>query len=485
MTYRFKTPPFAHQLAAWERSRNLSEFAYLMEMGTGKSKVLIDDMGDLFGRGLITAAVIVAPKSICYTWIKEQLPTHLPDQVYTHARVVLWRPSPNKQEAEALKELFRPDATSLAILVINIDAFSQKKGVDFVKKLLNAHPALIAVDESTTIKNKSAQRTKNLLKLGALARVRRILTGSPVTESPLDLWSQVEFLGSHLNSGMGYYAYRNRYAVLQKRYVSGGASFDQVVGYQRLPELQERLKSFSHRVLVEDCLDLPEKIYTKRLVELTPKQRTAYEQLRETAILQLSQTDVVTAPVVLTEILRLRQLLCNHLGTDEGNLVRVDPDHDPRLEALLDTLEETTGKALVWCNFVPVINYVRDELAGVYKSEAVGAFYGQVSAEERQELVRRFQDPTDPLRFLVMQPRTGGYGLTLVQGDLAVYYDNDWSLEIRQQSEARLHRMGQTKTVRYVDLVAIDTIDEKIISALRTKSDLSREVTGDGWKKWI
>ena len=485
MTYEFKTTPYGHQLEAWERSRNLAEFAYLMEMGTGKSKVLVDDAGDLFERGLIDGLVVVAPKSVCRTWVNEQLPTHLPDRVAARVRLALWRPTPRRDDAEALERVLVSSEGHLDVVVINIDAFSSKKGHKYVETFLKKHRGMLAIDESTTIKNRQAARTKALVKLGKLAKVRRILTGSPVTESPLDLWSQVEFLGSHLNSDMGFHSFRNRYAVMEKRYVAGGASFDAVIGYQRLPELQERIKSFSHRVLVADCLDLPEKIYTKRLVELTKRQRVAYEELREKAILTLSQTSVVTAPVVLTELLRLRQLVCNYLADDTGVLHTVDPDEDPRLEALLDVLRESPGKTLVWATFVPVIRRLTDEINDAMGKDSAAAFYGDVSADKRQALVTRFQDPNDPLRYLVMQPRTGGYGLTLVEGATAVYYDNDWSLEVRQQSEARIHRVGQTRVVRYVDLVAVDTVDEKILDALRGKSDVSRQVTGDAWKQWI
>ena len=483
--YSFKTKPYGHQFEAWERSRNLAEFAFLMEMGTGKSKVLLDDAADLFERGIIDGLVIVAPKSVCRTWVAEQLPTHLPERVSERSRIALWRPSPRRDDAEALELITKPAEGCLDILSVNIDAFSSKKGYKYVESFLKKHRGMLAIDESTTIKNRSAARTKALVKLGKLATVRRILTGSPVTESPLDLWSQVEFLGSHLNSGMSFYGFRNRYAVLEKRYVAGGASFDAVVGYQRLGELQERMKSFSHRVLVQDCLDLPEKIYTKRLVELTKRQRAAYDELRDKAILTLSQTSVVTAPVVLTELLRLRQLVCNYVADDLGVLQTVDPDEDPRLEALLEVLGESPGKALVWATFVPVIRRLVDEINDAVGKDSAAAFYGDVSADKRQALVTRFQDPSDPLRYLVMQPRTGGYGLTLVEGTTAVYYDNDWSLEVRQQSEARIHRVGQTRAVRYVDLVAVDTVDEKILDALRGKSDVSRQVTGDAWKQWI
>ena len=195
MKYKFKTEPYDHQLEALKRSWNKQEYAYFMEMGTGKSKVLIDNIAVLYDRGAINAAVIVAPKGVYKNWSEREIPIHMPDHVLRHVGV--WNPAPTKKQKQPLLKLFEV-LDELKILVINVEAFSTKKGVAFVEKFLLAHNALLAVDESTTIKNPKAQRTKNLVKLAINTKFRRILTGFPVTQSPLDLYSQAEFLSPQL-----------------------------------------------------------------------------------------------------------------------------------------------------------------------------------------------------------------------------------------------------------------------------------------------
>ena len=210
MNYKFKSKPFAHQSKALEMSWNKEVFAYFMEMGTGKSKVLIDNIAMLFNAGKINGALIIAPKGVYKNWFDSEIPNHMPD--YVEKKIGLWRTDPN---AKDLKPLFSTGA-ELHILIMNVEAFSTKKGVLFAHKFLSCHNALISIDESTTIKNPNAKRTKSILSLKPLSKFRRILTGSPVTKSPLDLFSQCQFLDSWLLNQSSYYAFRTRYAVCRK-----------------------------------------------------------------------------------------------------------------------------------------------------------------------------------------------------------------------------------------------------------------------------
>ena len=185
MHYKFKTKPFEHQLKALEMSWDRKVFAYFMEMGTGKSKVLIDNISMLYDKGKINGALIIAPKGVYKNWYADQIPTHMADHI--EKTVVLWESSKNK-EAE-YKKLFQ-SSEDLQILVMNVEALSTKKGKLFAWKFLNCHKAMMAIDESTTIKNPGAIRTKNIIDLGKHVSYKRILTGSPVTKSPLDLFMQ-------------------------------------------------------------------------------------------------------------------------------------------------------------------------------------------------------------------------------------------------------------------------------------------------------
>ena len=265
MNYKFKTPPYKHQLTALEKSWNKETYAYFMEMGTGKTKVLIDNVAILYDKGKINAALIVAPKGGVKTWYEQELPTHLPNHIQNVT--ILWQPNFTKKYQENLDRLFGL-GEDLHILIMNVEALSTDKGVKFVSKFLNAHKTLMAIDESTTIKNQTAKRTKNIISLGKYAKYRRIMTGSPITKNPLDLFSQCEFLDPWLLNFDSFYAFRNRYAKMKNMYLRD-RTIQVVDVFQNLGELSEKVKGFSYRVLKEDCLDLPPKNFIKRYVTLT------------------------------------------------------------------------------------------------------------------------------------------------------------------------------------------------------------------------
>ena len=479
MQYKFKTKPYEHQLEALKRSWNKREYAYFMEMGTGKSKVLIDNIALLYDKGGINAAIIVAPKGVYRNWSGKEIPAHMPDHV--ERDVAVWNPAPTVKQKTELMKLFEV-SPELKILIINVEAFSTKKGVAFVEKFILAHNALIAVDESTTIKNPKAQRTKNLLKLALNTKYRRILTGFPVTQSPLDLYSQSAFLSTQLLGYSSFYSFQNRYAKVINRSM-GQRTFRQVIGYQNLEELTDNVNEFSYRVLKKECLDLPDKVYQRREVELTPEQKKVYKQLKDYAIAQLESSELVSVTSVLTQILRLHQVVCGFVKHDQGDEVEIKNN---RLDSLLDVLAETQGKVIIWANYQYDIKRILKTLQDTVGTEAVATYYGETLDEDRQQIIKSFQDPDSPLTYLISNVQTGGYGITLTEASTVIYYSNNYDLEKRLQSEDRAHRIGQTNKVTYIDLVAKGTVDEKIVKALRNKLDLAQEVLGDEkWKDWI
>ena len=289
MDYKFKTEPYEHQLHALGASHNKENFALFMEMGTGKSKVLVDNIAMLYDRGKINAALIIAPKGVYRNWERQEIPTHMPEHVVYN--IVTWSPVTTKKQQEENRKLFKHDE-QLTIFLMNIEAFSTKKGMIIAQKFLLAHQTLMAIDESTTIKSPTASRTKNVLKLRTYAKYRRILTGSPVTKSPLDLYTQCYFLDPFYLDFSSYYSFKNRYALMVDRNV-GSHSFKLVTGYIRLDELNSKLNKFSYRVLKEDCLDLPEKVYMKRIVSLTPEQLKAYTEMKKHALTELEGKQLV------------------------------------------------------------------------------------------------------------------------------------------------------------------------------------------------
>jgi len=477
MDYKFKTKPYKHQLTALEKSWSKKEYGYFMEMGTGKSKVLVDNMAMLYDKGKINGALIIAPKGVYTNWLSQEIPNHLVDHI--KPKMVLWTALTSKTKDKEYQQLFKPDY-DLHILIMNVEALSTKKGVEFAYKFLRTHKTIMAVDESTTIKNPSAKRTKNILLLGKHAEYRRILTGSPVTKSPLDLYSQCTFLNEGLLDFTSYYAFRNRYAHMIDRNF-GGRRVQIVGSYQRLDELEQTLKAFSYRVQKADCLDLPKKIFINRTVELTPEQKSAYATMKSAALAKL-KGKLATAPHVLTQLMRLHQITCGHLKSDDGEITNFKHN---RIEELVDVIDEMEGKVIIWANYVHDIEQITKELEKEYGEGCVVQYYGKVSSEDRQAAIKKFQDPKSNVKYFIGNTQTGGYGITLTAASNVIYYSNSYDLEKRLQSEDRAHRIGQHKPVTYVDLIAEKTVDDKIIKALRKKINIASTVMGDTVQDWI
>ena len=461
---KFKLKPYDHQLKALDKAGTRTEYGFFMEMGTGKSKVLLDNIGYLFLEGQVDFALIIAPKGVYRNWVSKEIPEHMSDDV-PH-RVIRWVASPNKKEQAEMRSVKEPFA-GLTIFVMNVEAFSSVKGKtagEWMSIKLGRN-GLIAVDESTTIKNHKAKRTKALLKITRNFKFKRLLTGSPITKSPLDIYSQTEFLRAGLLGYDSYYAFQGRYAVLQKRKM-GAAAFTQIIGYRNLDELTDRIDRFSYRVLKKECLDLPEKMYTVRYVGMSDEQFKYYEQIRNHAMVLFDNGEMTTAPAVITQLLRLQQILSGHLKTDDDEMITFPSS---RLNALQEIINEHDGKAIIWSRFRHDIRQITETLNKTFGSGCAASYFGDTSDDERNQIVQDFQNPNHPLKYFVGNPATAGYGLTLTEANLVVYYANDFNLETRIQSEDRAHRIGQRNPVTYVDLINEGTIDERIVKALRAK----------------
>ena len=473
----FKTDPYDHQRQAFDGSAEQENYALLMDMGTGKTKVCIDTIAYNFEKKDVDFAIIVAPKGVIANWIGE-IETHLPDRV--DREVVMWKPNLTKAKRKELTDLYK-DNDKLKFLLMNIEAFSTKKGVDVAEFFVKKFKVFMAVDESTTIKNRQAKRTKAICNVGRGAVMRRILTGSPVTKSPMDLFSQMDFLSPKILGFKSYYAFQSRYAVVQRRSM-GAHSFNQILGFQRLDELTETLDEHSYRVRKEDCLDLPDKVYMKREVELTPEQTDAYVQMKNLALARLDSGDLSTTQNVLTQIMRLQQICLGSLTDDNGD---VHPLKSNRQSELMNICEEIQGKAIIWATWTRDIRSIAEALRDRFGVEAVATLHGETPDSDRQQIVDAFQDRQSELRFIVGHPKTGGYGLTLTAANTVIYYSNSYDLELRLQSEDRAHRIGQENKVTYIDLISPKTIDEKIVTALRNKIKIADLVLGEDARDWL
>jgi SNF2 family DNA or RNA helicase len=475
--YVHKVKPFAHQEEALNLSWDKEAFALLMEMGTGKTKVAIDTIGKLFLDKQITAAVIIAPKGVYMNWVNKELPQHLTPELVGRTIVVPWKGGRSVSQRDALSRVL-DWKQGLSILVVNVEAFSTgDKAIDMVESFLRKHRCILVLDESTTIKNHKSKRAKALLYLSKFAAYRRILTGMPVTRSPLDIFAQFEFLRAGLLGFGSFWTFKSRYAIEEDRYF-GERRVKVITGYQNEADLQKRITPYSYRVLKEDCLDLPPKLYQARSVELTPEQRRVYDDILENATSQLNEKDHVTATEVITQLLRLHQVVCGHV-LDENRVVHDLPEN--RTKALVEVLSETDSQAIIWCSYRHDVQKVIKAISELGKSVQ---YHGGVDTEERAQAILDFQEGR--ARFFVGTPHTGGHGITLTNASVVIYYSNTHNLELRAQSEDRAHRIGQkANAVTYVDLVSEGTVDEKILKSLRNKINIASAIVGDGYREWL
>ena len=477
ISYKFKSKPYAHQLKALERSWDKENFAYFMEMGTGKSKVLIDNCAMLYDKGDINGLLLIAPKGVYKNWYEAEIPKHLPDHI--ERKIVLWKSSDKSgEQVKKLNVLFET-GTDFHILIMNVEAFSYDFGKEFARRFLSSHKAMMAIDESTTIKTPTAKRTRNIVGLREYAKYRRILTGSPVTNSPLDLFAQCAFLDPWLLDHGSYYTFRARYAAM-KTINLGARSVNVVVGYRNLGELSEKIQPFSERVLKDDCLDLPPKTYMKRMVTMTGPQEKVYKEMKKYAFAQLDGKQVTTS-TVMVQLMRLHQITCGHFTADDGTVQEIP---SRRIDELMDILDEVEGKAVIWSHYQKDVQRIMKEIKKKHGEGSVVDYYGLTPQEERQNNIKKFQED-DKCRFFVGTTQTGGYGITLTAASTMIYFSNGYDLEKRQQSEARIDRIGQEKPMTYIDIMTEETIDEKIVKALRKKINIATQIMGEELKEWI
>ena len=480
MDYEYKTKPYRHQDDVLKASWDKINWAFFMEMGTGKSKVCIDTAAMLYEHGQIDTFIVVAPKGVYRNWAALEIPAHMPDRVREEALLSLWRPNPGKALKKDLLSFLEP-ATGFRMLVMNVEALSTAKGQRFLLGALRASKALLAIDESTSIKSPKASRTKALIQLSSLAAYRRILTGFPVTQSPMDLWAQGRFLSPNLlgDCGDNFFQFQHRYAIINRRSV-GSHSFNQVVGYRNLDELSGLLTHFSSRVMKDECLDLPAKIYIQRNVVLSSEQERIYADLKEYALAHIEDQEFMTTTNVMTQLLRMQQALSGHTKSDSGEVIEIK---DHRLDELLDCLDESEGSTIIWSRFRYDVKRIAAALIKKYGPRSTVTYYGDTSDDDRTDAIKRFQ--SGDARFFVGNPQTGGYGITLTAATTVVYFANSFDLAVRMQSEDRAHRIGQNHHVTYIDLIAEGTIDERIVDALRNKMDIASVVMGEEIKEWL
>lgn len=491
MAYVPRHPPWQHQQQALNLMEDREAFALLMAMRTGKTKTLLDDWGRLEAQGECDDLLVVAPAGVYRTW-ETAAKDHLSPELLARTWVHTWEAKGTGTKANQKKvDFLINNKDRPRILLVNVEALSSvERARQVCIEFLGQRRSMLVIDESTTIKNPSAKRTKFINRqLKPRANWRRILSGLPTPKSPLDLFSQFEFLDPSILGFKSYYGFKARYAITRSMQF-GGRMVPIVVGFRDLDELQEKTRRHSFRVQLEDCYDLPPKIYMKREVELTDEQTKLYKEIKEFATSQLSNGDHVTTTQVITQILRMHQVLCGHVGTEDGKFVEVP---EKRTKALLDLLEEHEGKAIIWCSYDYDVRKVAAALEDQDRrrhspstppsGSVVARFWGGNRSSREDEERRFLQDPG--CRYMVATAAAGGRGRTWTVADLVVYYSNTADLEHRSQSEERAQGVDKAKSVAYVDLVAPGTVDEKMLKTLRAKINMAAAISGDAWKEWL
>lgn len=493
---RFKTKPFNHQLECLNEYGRREHFALLAEMGTGKTWIIINNAADLWSGHELDGLLVLAPNGVHHNWILRELPAHMPDWV--RWRGATWSSDQTKKEKAQLESMFAgQDSSELRVLTMNWEALQTKRGFDFAQRFCNSCSKLmIAADESAYIKNPSAARTKALMKLKRFSRYRRIMNGTPITNSPFDAFSQFSFLDEHLLGTTSYFAFKAEYAEMLQE---GNKLLDhikskmpahkqrftpQVVSrdaqgrpkYRNLEKLHALIAPHSYRVLKKDCLDLPEKIYKSVWFDITPEQRALYTKAEKECRLVLSGEETPIAK--LAAIMKLAQITSGYfLHPDAAEPVRIEGDN-PKIQLLKEratSIVEQGKQLIIWARFRVEI----EDIVAALEAEGlrVVQYHGGVNKHDRNVAIDDFQNGA--AQVFVGQQQAGGVGITLTAASCVIYFSNTFSLYDRLQSEDRAHRIGQKEDVVYINMVARNTIDQAIVGALLNKKNIADIITGD------
>jgi SNF2 family DNA or RNA helicase len=506
--FRFKVAPWKHQRKALRAAWKRKAFALFMEQGTGKTKVIVDEVGALYLAGELDALIVVAPDGVQRAWVRDAIPEHMSPVVTW--RAAWWENKQTKKLTRAIDAVHDRNFTGLRVLTINYETLATKEGFAAVRLFMMAYRCMMVCDESHRIKNPKAKRSEAVYKLSGLAHYRRALTGTPVALSPLDMYGQFLFLDEDVLGSRSFVAFKAHYAVLEGpeshllRHIQ--QRLEQKYGverarrmtptlikrdengmpmYRNIAELNALIKPHSFRVLKEQCLDLPPKLYLRRYVRLNTEQRRVYDELRDDFFTEFGESLMVT-PLAITRLTRLQQITGGFFKP-HVDAETIPLGSNPKLESLLDAAQEGSGKFLIWARFVAELELIADTLEKDFGKGSVARYWGGASKAQRDKNKSAFVN--NPIcRFFVAQPKAGGTGLDGLQvADTEIYFSNEMALIDRLQSEDRGHRGGSEihSCVTIIDIEAEDTLDRKIIEALRAKKNVADAITGDNPKDWL
>jgi SNF2 family DNA or RNA helicase len=451
------TLPYAYQTEALLEAWGNPGFAYFMEMGTGKSKIIIDEIINLNEQGLINCVVILAPNNVHVNW-KNELEKHGPG--YDKWEIQIWRSGQNeKKREETTRQIIA--SGKLLVFLMNIEALSTKPGKEYLHRLLLARRrAYFVIDESHKIKSNSAIRTKAAIELGKLASIRRIATGTEAEEGLENLYSQFKFLDPNIIGIRSFTAFRSMFCIM------GGYENREVKGYQNQELLAQRIAPYIYSKRKKDCLDLPDKVYVRHEIEMTPQQLKLYRQLEDELLLELNSGQLVDATVAMVRMMRLQQILCGHINSSEGERRPADIIPSTRADYVAEIVDEASSKVIIFCRFIMDVQLVCNAL-GKNDIGSIG-ISSLVEGNRRLDEIDRWRNDKN-IKALVITSATGGVGLTLNEATTTIFYSNSWSATDRMQAEDRNHRIGQNSKVTYHDLYVKNKVDHRLLYALNKK----------------
>jgi hypothetical protein len=491
-----KLSPFEHQAAHLREHIESEYWALFWQTGACKTLPIIATAAHQYLRGNIELLVVFAPSTVHSNWVRREIPKTL-DPKFPYAGYI-WR-GEHTVKAKKEREAFIAMRGKLKVVSINFEAISAHRTMQtntailFLAALMKAHrgKCMGVVDEADGIGDFKATRTSRILKFAPHFKIRRIATGTPNTESAFQLYSQSEFLQHGLLGYNSYESFEITHGIFKMRKFGKGKEFRMCVGYRGMDYLREKVKAFSSVVRKSDCMDLPDKLFERRSVELTVEQKSAYAQMCELLIHEVKNLEGATEYAMAKNALhKLRKLHEVVLGFARVEVPYTgDPEKKPknpvyktlplttnRPKVLLEILDGLEGKALVFTDCVPALEQLVTLMREKYGEKAVGAIYGKVTGVARDEVIDAFEDLSSEMRFIVLNQKTGGIGITLIAAQTVIFYSNGYSLRMRIQSEDRAHRGGQTKNVTYIDMVAEDTVDEKVLDLFEHKIDIASQI---------
>lgn len=483
--FTFHLTPFHHQLKAWHLSKDHPAFALFMEQGTGKSLVGYYKGLYLYQAGKISGMIIICPDGMKEPWTEMIHEYTAPGT--TKLDIFVWEAKTRHKAEDWVNRLRDPKHPAFRILIMNCESMSSEIGSGIAELFLRRHRTFMLLDESSRFKTATSARTRSVARLGKRAPHRMIMTGTPVTrQTPEDIFSQFKFLDPNI-FGKSVTAFRNRYLIM------GGWNNREIIGYNDLEDLIQKIDKVSYRVTKLECLDLPPQLFQRREVKLSPEQRAIYQKVRDELLVEFQGvTNIIQYATVQLQF--LQRIVGGFVSVDrlvgpdeelERKVERI-PGVNPKLAELMEIADELDGeKLIIWAKFRKEIELIRDTLDAKYGKGSTVTYYGGTNRDERNRGRRDFQNNPEGAKFFVGQPQAGGMGLQLTAASTVVYYSNTHNLEDRLQSQDRAHRIGQTKAVTYIDLVAKGTMDVRLIAALRAKKTLADIINGDPSMSWL